>query len=347
MNDHYITSYHENHDLSKYSFLVTGGAGFIGSNLVEYLLKFGAAKVRVLDNFSTGFIHNIEPFLNRNNFELIEGDIRDRKACDEAVNGIDFVLHEAALGSVPRSIADPFTTNDVNVTGFLNLLLASRDAKVKRVIYAASSSTYGDSVELPKVEEKIGKPLSPYAVTKYINELYAGVFATLFDMELIGLRYFNVFGQRQAPDGQYAAVIPKFIQSLINHKSPIINGDGNISRDFTYIDNVVQMNIKSLFTQNPAAVNQVFNVAYGERITINQLVGYLKKFLSKIDPLIANTEIIYGPKRTGDIEHSLASIQKGKDLLNYNPLFSVERGLENAVGWYVNQASKCGIAYNS
>jgi len=339
MNDHYITSYHENHDLSKYSILVTGGAGFIGSNLVEYLLKFGAAKVRVLDNFSTGFIHNIEPFLNRDNFELIEGDIRDRKACDEAVNGIDFVLHEAALGSVPRSIADPFTTNDVNVTGFLNLLLASRDAKVKRVIYAASSSTYGDSVELPKVEEKIGKPLSPYAVTKYINELYAGVFATLFDMELIGLRYFNVFGQRQAPDGQYAAVIPKFIQSLINHKSPIINGDGNISRDFTYIDNVVQMNIKSLFTQNPAAVNQVFNVAYGERITINQLVGYLKKFLSKIDPLIANTEIIYGPKRTGDIEHSLASIQKGKDLLNYNPLFSVERGLENAVGWYVNQAS--------
>jgi UDP-N-acetylglucosamine 4-epimerase len=347
MNDHYTTSYHENHDLSKYSFLVTGGAGFIGSNLVEYLLKFGASKVRVLDNFSTGFIHNIEPFLNCNNFELIEGDIRDRKACDEAVDGIDFVLHEAALGSVPRSIADPFTTNDVNVTGFLNVLLASRDAKVKRLVYAASSSTYGDSVELPKVEERIGKPLSPYAVTKYVNELYAGVFATLFNMELIGLRYFNVFGQRQAPNGQYAAVIPKFIQTLINHESPVINGDGNVSRDFTYIDNVVQMNIKSLLTQNTAAVNQVFNVAYGERITINQLVDYLKKFLSKIDPLIADTEIIYGPKRTGDIEHSLASIQKGKDLLNYNPFFSVERGLENAVGWYVSQVSKCGIAYNS
>jgi len=341
MNDHYIKSYHGNQDLSKLSFLVTGGAGFIGSNLVEYLLKFGAAKVRVLDNFSTGFMHNIEPFLNYSNFELIEGDIRDRVTCNKAVKGIDFVLHEAALGSVPRSVADPFTTNDVNVTGFLNMLLASRDAKVKRVVYAASSSTYGDSVELPKVEEKIGKPLSPYAVTKYVNELYAGVFASLYDMELIGLRYFNVFGQRQAPNGQYAAVIPKFIQTLINHDSPVINGDGDISRDFTYIDNVVQMNIKSLFIQNPAAINQVFNVAYGERITINQLVGYLKKFLSKMDPEIADIEIIYGPNRPGDIKHSLASIQKGKELLNYNPSFSVEHGLEDAVEWYVSHAVKC------
>lgn len=344
MNDHYTVSYHQDQDLSKFSFLVTGGAGFIGSNLVEYLLKFGAAKVRVLDNFSTGFMHNIEPFLNHSNFELIEGDIRDRETCNKAVEGLDFVFHEAALGSVPRSIADPFTTNDVNVTGFLNILLASRDAKIKRLIYAASSSTYGDSVELPKVEERIGKPLSPYAVTKYVNELYANVFASLYNMELIGLRYFNVFGQRQAPNGQYAAVIPKFIQSLINYESPVINGDGNISRDFTYIDNVVQMNIKSLFTQNPAAINQVFNVAYGERITINQLVGYLKKFLSEIDPVVANTEIVYGPKRPGDIEHSLASIKKGKDLVNYNPTFSVESGLKNAVGWYVNQASKCKMA---
>lgn len=347
MNDHYVESYHQDQDLSKFSFLVTGGAGFIGSNLVEYLLKYSAAKVRVLDNFSTGFMHNIEPFLNCNNFELIEGDIRDREACKKAVADMDFVLHEAALGSVPRSIADPFTTNEVNVTGFLNILLASRDANVKRVVYAASSSTYGDSVELPKVEDRIGKPLSPYAVTKYVDELYANVFSSLFEMELIGLRYFNVFGQRQAPNGQYAAVIPKFIQSLINHKSPVVNGDGSISRDFTYIDNVVQMNIKSLFTQDAAAVNQVFNVAFGERITINQLIGYLKKFLSAIDPAIADVEIIYGPKRPGDIQHSLASIQKAKDLLNYNPLFSVERGLGNAVKWYVDQALKCGMAYNS
>jgi len=341
MNDHYIKSYHGNQDLSKLSFLVTGGAGFIGSNLVEYLLKFGAGKVRVLDNFSTGFMHNIEPFLSYNNFELTEGDIRDRATCNKATKSIDFVLHEAALGSVPRSVADPFTTNDVNVTGFLNMLLASRDAKVKRVVYAASSSTYGDSVDLPKVEEKIGKPLSPYAVTKYVNELYAGVFASLYDMELIGLRYFNVFGQRQAPNGQYAAVIPKFIQTLINHDSPVINGDGDVSRDFTYIDNVVQMNIKSLFIQNPAAVNQVFNVAYGERITINQLVGYLKQYLSKMDPSIADIEIIYGPNRPGDIKHSLASIQKGKELLNYNPSFSVEHGLEDAVEWYVSHVVKC------
>jgi UDP-N-acetylglucosamine 4-epimerase len=330
----YLTSYHGDKDISGFSFLVTGGAGFIGSNLVEYLMNFGAGKVRVLDNFSTGFRHNLEPFFASENFELIEGDIRNKEDCEKAVEGIDYVLHEAALGSVPRSINDPFTTNEVNITGFLNILIASRDAKVKRFVYAASSSTYGDSMQLPKVEENIGKPLSPYAVTKYVNELYAQVFSSLYNMQLIGLRYFNVFGQRQAPNGPYAAVIPKFIKSLMDYQSPVINGDGSISRDFTYIDNVIQMNVKSLFTDNADAINQVYNVAYGERITINQLVGYLKKYLAEIDPIIGTVKITYGPKRIGDIEHSLASIQKANNLLGYAPYYSVEEGLKNAVSWY-------------
>lgn len=334
----YDVSYHGLNDLSKCSFLVTGGAGFIGSNLVEYLLKYCAGKVRVLDNFSTGFSSNLEPFFKYNNFELIRGDIRDKEICAKAVTGIDYVLHQAALGSVPRSINDPYTTNEVNVSGFLNVIIASRDANVKRVVYAASSATYGDSAELPKKEDVIGKPLSPYAVTKLVNELYANVFAKTYNIELIGLRYFNVFGPRQTSNGAYAAVIPKFIDLLIQHGKPIINGDGSVSRDFTFIDNVVQMNIKSLFTQNKEAINQVYNVACGERITLKELVSYLKLFLGKHDKEILKIGVNYASTRIGDIQHSLASIQKAIDLLNYEPRFSVKEGLQNAIDWYVVQA---------
>ena len=330
----YNTSYHDK-DLSLYSFLITGGAGFIGSNLVEYLLKYGAGRVRVLDNFATGHRKNIEPFLENPAFELIEGDIRSLETCQKAVIGIDFVLHQAALGSVPRSIKDPITSNEVNVSGFLNMLTASRDAGVKRFVYAASSSTYGDSAELPKVEDKIGKPLSPYAVTKYVNELYADVFSKLYDMQIIGLRYFNVFGQRQDPNGAYAAVIPKFVSQLLHHESPVINGAGDYSRDFTYIDNVVQMNLKSLFTENENAVNQVYNVAYGENTSLNELVAYLKEYLSEFDSEIQNVEAVHGPNRLGDIPHSLADISKARSLLGYDPQYSIKEGLKEAVKWYV------------
>jgi len=336
----YTTPYHGEKDLSAYSFLVTGGAGFIGSNLVEYLLKFGAGKVRVLDNFSTGFRKNLEEFVLYPNFEVIEGDIRVLQVCQTAVSGMDYVFHQAALGSVPRSIEDSITTNAVNITGFLNMLVASRDEKVKRVVYAASSSTYGDSIELPKVEEKHGKPLSPYAVTKYVNELYADVFARLYNMELIGLRYFNVFGQRQDPNGAYAAVIPKFVSQLLSHKSPVVNGDGDYSRDFTYIDNVVQMNILSALSENENAVNQVYNVAYGQRTTLNELIDALKKNLARYDPDVANVKVVYGAKRPGDIPHSLASIDKAVQLLNYHPRFSIERGLREAVSYYAEGKTK-------
>jgi UDP-N-acetylglucosamine/UDP-N-acetylgalactosamine 4-epimerase len=336
----YTTPYHGEKDLSAYSFLVTGGAGFIGSNLVEYLLKFGAGKVRVLDNFSTGFKKNLEEFVLYPNFEVIEGDIRVLQVCQTAVNGMDYVFHQAALGSVPRSIEDSITTNAVNITGFLNMLVASRDEKVKRVVYAASSSTYGDSIELPKVEEKHGKPLSPYAVTKYVNELYADVFARLYNMELIGLRYFNVFGQRQDPNGAYAAVIPKFVSQLLSHKSPVVNGDGDYSRDFTYIDNVVQMNILSALSEKENAVNQVYNVAYGQRTTLNELIDALKKNLARYDPDVANVKVVYGAKRPGDIPHSLASIDKAVQLLNYHPRFSIERGLREAVSYYAEGKTK-------
>ena len=331
----YNTPYHGNKNLSGLSFLITGGAGFIGSNLVEYLLKYNAGKVRVLDNFSTGHKKNLEEFSNHPNFELIEGDIRDLQTCKNASNGVDYILHQAALGSVPRSINDPITSNEVNVTGFLNMLVAARDAKVKRMIYAASSSTYGDSKEFPKVEDRIGKPLSPYAVTKYVNELYADVFSRLYNLELIGLRYFNVFGQRQDPDGAYAAVIPKFVSQLLDHQSPVINGDGEYSRDFTYIDNVVQMNIKAALSDNMEAVNKVYNVAYGQKTTLNELVNSLKKSLSQYDAEIAYVEIVYGPLRTGDIPHSLASIEKASTLLNYEPQFSIGSGLKEAVEYYV------------
>ena len=315
--------------------LVTGGAGFIGSNLCEALLKDGY-NVRCLDNFATGKMENIQPLLNEypDRFELQTGDIRRPEDCRKAVAGVDYVLHQAALGSVPRSINDPATTNEVNISGFLNMLIASRDAGVKRFIFAASSSTYGDSQSLPKVEEVIGKPLSPYAITKYVNELYADVFARTYGLEYIGLRYFNVFGRRQDPNGAYAAAIPLFVKKFMNHESPTINGDGENSRDFTYIDNVVLMNKLAMTTTNPEAVNQIYNTAFGDRTTLTQLVTMLKDILSGYDPEIADVAITYGPERKGDIPHSLASIEKAKQLLGYNPQFSMQEGLKEAVKWY-------------
>jgi len=319
--------------LKGYKVLVTGGAGFIGSNLCETLLKHDM-KVVCLDNFSTGKRENIKPFLKNPNFKLIEGDIRNLNDCHKACEGVDYVLHEAALGSVPRSIKDPITTNDVNVSGFLNMLVAARDAKVKRFVYAASSSTYGDHKALPKVEDVIGKPLSPYAITKYVNELYADIFHTTYNLNTIGLRYFNVFGKRQDPNGAYAAVIPKFVQQFMDHESPVINGDGSYSRDFTYIENVIQMNILALTTTNKEALNTVYNVAYGERTTLLELTTLLKEHLGKFDKDILNIEIKHRENRLGDIPHSLASIEKAKRLLNYKPQFNISDGLKEAVSWY-------------
>lgn len=315
--------------------LVTGGAGFIGSNLCEALLENGD-NVICLDNFSTGHIENILPLIEKypTTFKLIVGDIRNMNDCRKAVDGVEYVLHEAALGSVPRSIKDPVTTNEVNIGGFLNMIIASRDAGVKRFIFAASSSTYGDSKTLPKVEDVIGKPLSPYAITKYVNELYADVFAKTYGTEYIGLRYFNVFGRRQDPNGAYAAVIPLFVKRFMNHESPNINGDGEYSRDFTYIDNVIQMNMLALQTQNPEALNQIYNTAYGERTTLNQLVAYLKEYLSEYDPKIANIDATHGPNRAGDIPHSLANVDKAKKLLGYDPKYSMREGLKEACKWY-------------
>ncbi|WP_313260746.1 SDR family oxidoreductase [Sphingobacterium sp.] len=313
--------------------LITGGAGFIGSNLTEYFLGKGH-QVVVLDNFATGHRHNIIQHEGNPNFQLIEGDIRNVTDCEKAVQGVDFVLHQAALGSVPRSIKDPQTSNEVNVSGFLNMLVAARDANVKRFIYAASSSTYGDSESLPKVEDKIGKPLSPYAITKYVNELYADIFSKTYGIETIGLRYFNVFGRRQDPNGAYAAVIPLFVKKFMNHESPVINGAGDYSRDFTYIDNVIQMNERAMLTDNPEAVNTVYNTAVGDRTTLNQLVAYLKEFLTKYDSEIANVEVVHGPNRQGDIPHSLASVDKAKDLLGYEPSHVIKDGLKEATKWY-------------
>lgn len=315
--------------------LVTGGAGFIGSNLCEALLKEGN-EVHCLDNFATGKMENLLPLLQQypEQFRLVVGDIRNPEDCRKAVEGVEYVLHEAALGSVPRSINDPVTTNEINISGFLNMLVAAWDAGVKRFVFAASSSTYGDSKELPKREEVIGRPLSPYAVTKYVNELYADVFAKTYGMEYVGLRYFNVFGRRQDPFGAYAAVIPLFVKKLMKHESPVINGDGEYSRDFTYIDNVVQMNLLAMTTGNPQAVNQVYNTAFGERTTLNQLVGYLKEFLSDFDPKIAEVEVLHGPNRAGDIPHSLACIDKAVNLLGYAPRYSMRDGLQEAVRWY-------------
>jgi UDP-N-acetylglucosamine 4-epimerase len=313
--------------------LITGGAGFIGSNLTEYFLNKNY-KVVCLDNFATGHRHNIAPFLENKNFILLEGDIRNLEDCQKATNGVDYVLHQAALGSVPRSLKDPITSNEVNVSGFLNMLVAARDAGVKRFVYAASSSTYGNSENLPKVEDVIGKPLSPYAITKYVNELYAEIFSKTYGIETIGLRYFNVFGRRQDPHGAYAAVIPLFVKQLMKHESPVINGDGNYSRDFTYIDNVIQMNELAMLTNNPRAVNTVYNTAYGDRTTLTQLVQLLKENLAILDPKIAEVQVIHGPNRAGDIPHSLASIEKAKINLGYNPQFSIEIGIKEAVSWY-------------
>lgn len=317
--------------------LVTGGAGFIGSNLCEYLLEHGYL-VRCLDNFATGHMYNLIPLIEKypKEFELQVGDIRNLEDCRKAVDGVDYVMHEAALGSVPRSIKDPITTNDVNIGGFLNMLVASRDAGVKRFIFAASSSTYGDSKSLPKVEDVIGKPLSPYAITKYVDELYADVFARTYGIEYIGLRYFNVFGRRQDPNGAYAAVIPLFVKKFMNHEAPNINGDGEYSRDFTYIDNVIQMNMLAMTTTKPEAVNQIYNTAFGERTTLNQLVEYLREYLGVKDEVIKTIEPTHGPNRAGDIPHSLACIDKAKNLLGYNPEFSMADGLKIAVDWYWN-----------
>ena len=314
---------------------MTGGAGFIGSNLCEHLLEAGH-EVRCLDNFATGKPGNVFPLLERypDRFELQVGDIRNLEDCRKAVDGMDRVLHEAALGSVPRSIKDPLTSNAVNVGGFLNVLVASRDAGIRRFVFAASSSTYGDSKSLPKVEDVIGKPLSPYAITKYVDELYADVFARTYGIEYIGLRYFNVFGRRQDPHGAYAAVIPLFVKRLMAHESPVINGDGEYSRDFTYIDNVIQMNVLALETENPEAVNQIYNTAYGERTTLNDLVKYLEEYLSEFDAEIAKVEAVHGPYRAGDIPHSLANVEKAKRLLGYEPRYSMKEGLKEAVRWY-------------
>ena len=315
--------------------LVTGAAGFIGSNLCESILNNGNPVIG-LDNFATGKRKNIEELLKKKKFQFIEGDIRNLDDCAKACRNADYVLHQAALGSVPRSIKDPVTSNNVNVSGFLNMLVAARDSNIKRFIYAASSSTYGDSKSLPKVEDKIGKPLSPYAITKYVNELYAEIFSNTYGLETIGLRYFNVFGRKQDPNGVYAAVIPKFVIQLMKHESPVINGDGSYSRDFTYIDNVIEMNVRALLTDNPEALNTVFNVAYGERTDLNELVSHLKKKLALYDSKIADVKVVYGPNRQGDVPHSLASIDKAKNLLEYSPQFNIEKGLEEAVKWYWN-----------
>ena len=319
--------------ISNSRILVTGGAGFIGSNLVEKLL-LQDNEVVVLDNFSTGKRENLQPFFNNKNFKLIDGDIRDMDVCRAAVDGVEYVLHEAALGSVPRSIKDPMTSTAVNILGFVNMLYAAQAAGVKRFVYAASSSTYGDSKALPKVEDKIGRALSPYAITKYVNELYAYNFHELYGIDTIGLRYLNVFGRRQDPHGAYAAVIPKFVKSLMEHRSPVINGDGSYSRDFTYVDNVVQANELALAAEAPEALNTVYNVAFGERTTLNELFACLKEYLAEYDPAIAEISAEYGPNRAGDIPHSLASIEKARTLLGYAPEFSVKSGLKAAAEWY-------------
>lgn len=325
------SSYHTV-ELAELSFLVTGGAGFIGSHISEYLLSSGAKKVRVLDNLSTGFEKNIKHLEKFESFEFVEGDIRDMAVCQSCCKGIDYVSHQAALGSVPRSIDDPITTNEVNVSGFLNVLVAAKDAGVRRVVYAASSSTYGDSPSLPKVEDSIGRPLSPYAVTKYVNELYADIFYKVYQLESIGLRYFNVFGPRQNPKGAYAAVIPLFIDAILNNTAPKVNGDGEQTRDFTYVENVIQANMKSLLTTNAKAVNQVYNVAVGERISLNGLVEVINELE------VCNVRPQYGPSRKGDVQDSLADISKAKMLLNYTPSIKLVEGLKLTLDWF--KASK-------
>lgn len=315
--------------------LVTGGAGFIGSNLAEKLLEQKKVSlVRIFDNLSTGSVENISHLQENERYEFVHGDIRDYNKCLEVCKDIDIISHQAALGSVPRSIIDPLTTNDVNISGTLNIFNAAKEKKVKRVVYAASSSTYGDHTELPKKEDKIGNPLSPYAVSKYVNELYARVYCNVYGLELIGLRYFNIFGPRQSPNGPYAAVIPLFIEAILSGISPVINGNGNHSRDFTYIDNAVQANILTMFTSDKKAINQVYNIACGQQTTLLQLYKFLQ------DAAISNVEPVFGPERKGDILHSLADISKAKQLLGYNPEVSVREGLEKTLNWFKENRKK-------
>jgi len=321
--------------LTEKRVLVTGGAGFIGSSICHDLLERGN-EVICLDNFATGKRENISDLRSNPKFKLIDGDIRDIETCHKAVKGVDVVLHQAALGSVPRSIADPATTNAVNINGFLNMLIATRDAGIQRFVYASSSSVYGDSPELPKVEERTGKVLSPYAITKLVNEEYARVFGSLYGMETIGLRYFNVFGRRQDPNGPYAAVIPKFTMAFMKYESPVINGDGSNSRDFTYIDNVVLANNLAATAENPAAINQAYNVACGDSVNLNEMTSMLRGYLAEKDPKIADVNPLHGPNRAGDIPHSMASIGKAVRLLGYKPMVRFREGLKRAVEWYVD-----------
>lgn len=314
--------------------LVTGGAGFIGSNLCEELVKKGNYVV-CLDNFSTGHIENIQGLLDNNRFKLIEGDIRNLDTCLKAVNGVDVVFHEAALGSIPRSIDDPITTNAVNISGFLNMLVAAKNAKIDRFIFAASSSAYGDNETIPKVEDTIGKPLSPYALTKYVDELYAHVFSITYGLKYIGIRYFNVFGRRQDPNSAYAAVIPLFIKKILKHEQPIINGDGSNSRDFTYIDNIIHINMLALETLSPKAFNQIYNGAGGENTSVLELEQLITKNLSAYDNCIDCIVPIFGPNRIGDVKHSKASISKAKELLGYTPVCTFEDGLKKTIYWYL------------
>jgi UDP-N-acetylglucosamine/UDP-N-acetylgalactosamine 4-epimerase len=323
----YESEYHSG-NLSDHSFLITGGAGFIGSNIVEYLLKFGAKKVRVLDNLATGKESNLLPFKAHPSFEFILGDISDLKVCRQACKGVDFVSHQAALGSVPRSILEPWNTNEVNAGGFVNVISAAKDAGVKKFVYASSSSVYGDEQTLPKVEGKIGRPLSPYAVSKYTNELYAAVFHRAYNMNVSGLRYFNIFGPKQDPNGQYAAVIPLFVSKILKQEAVFIDGDGEQTRDFTFIENAVQANIKAIFAENKDVVDQVFNIAVGANFSVNQLYREIQTLLNSTHPAS------YRAARAGDVRNSLADISKARKLLNYNPEFSFERGLGITVEYF-------------
>jgi UDP-N-acetylglucosamine 4-epimerase len=315
-------------DISNKTFLVTGGAGFIGSNLVEYLLKYNAKKVIVLDNLATGFQENINSYLALPNFEFIKGDICVMEDCSKACVGVDYIFHEAALGSVPRSIQNPIATHNVNATGFINVLIAARDAKVKRVVYASSSSVYGDSKVLPKIENQIGKQLSPYAVSKMTNELYGEIFAKTYNMEVVGLRYFNIFGPRQNPQGEYAAAIPLFINALINNTAPAINGDGEQTRDFTFVENAVQGNIKAMFAENINTQGEVFNIAVGDRVSLNQLIEIIKKLTG------SSVKQIYRAERPGDVRDSLADISKAQNLISYKPTVKIEEGLRYTLDWF-------------
>ena len=315
-------------DISKSTFLITGGAGFVGSNIARYLMKYGAGKVKVLDNLSEGKIENIQPFLDEPNFEFIQGDITNSETCRKACEGVDYITHQAALGSVPRSLETPLLTNDSNVTGFLNMLTAAKDAEVKRFVYASSSSVYGDSQKLPKVEEHIGDPLSPYAASKFVNEVYAGVYALNYGIEVVGLRYFNIFGPNQKPDGPYAAVIPLFMDALLKGESPFINGDGEQSRDFTFVENAVQANIRGMFSQVEGAAGKVYNIAFGERTTVNELYFNLKDLVgSDVNPT-------YREPRQGDVKDSLADISKAKAFLGYNPQVDIRTGLGVTLEWF-------------